>query len=273
MEQVLKLLSESCGVPITRELLTKDNRYYENDLVREWSGYMMLRPQSSLPLSTSFVHMEVIKTVVDKDKANAIFAEARKTDPVLEAFFAERHIPRYRDTDFSVYPKGTLGGALYEDYVAKGMNLDLADGLPVDNDYDFFMCRSLAIHDIEHILTGSQANEIGEIIPQYLRYGFTAKYLPPELAPMLNAPLYMVTLAHLSSAMLHTPEIFPVMMESVRRGWEIGRDVGPYMYVKYEDYYHMSIPDVRAALSIGHADDFDPSEASRLIRARNQLVA
>jgi ubiquinone biosynthesis protein Coq4 len=271
MEEVVRILSAAVGEPITKEFLFHNNRYYSDDLVREWLGYMLLRRHGHVPaLSAGMAHMEIIKDfAIDRTRANALFAEARKTDARLDAFLSARYTPKYHEIDFGAYAPGSFGAILYNNIVGQDLDLNLAQGKPFETDFEYFMFWGLSSHDIEHVLGGAQVNEIGELIPHMMRYGFLFQYLPAELAGMLSTPLYLVTMSHLVSAMIHTPDIFPTVMDTIARGWRIGRESGPYLYARFEDYFPLPITEARRALGIRNVEEVDTSQASASLLAQN----
>jgi ubiquinone biosynthesis protein Coq4 len=274
VEEVIRILSEAVGRPITQEFLFQNNRYYSNDLVREWLAYMMLRRRCHVPaLSASMAHMEIIKDfAIDQSRANQLFAETRRTDPRLHKFLSERYVPKYQEVDFARFAPGSFGRILYDNIAGKNLDLNLAAGRRFETDFEYFMFWGLSSHDIEHVLGGSQVNEVGELVPHMMRYGFLFQYLPAELAGMLSTPLYLVTMSHLMSAMIHTPNIFRTVMDTVARGWRIGSESGPYLYARFEDYFHLPIVEARRALGIRNVEEVDTSEASALLLAQNALA-
>jgi ubiquinone biosynthesis protein Coq4 len=103
-----------------------------------------------------------------------------------------------------------------------------------------------------------------------MRYGFSFRYLPAELAGLLSTSLYLITVSHLISGMLHTPNIFPALFAAISRGWTIGQTSGPYFFARFEDYFHLPIAEARQALEINNVVEADTSEASDVLLSQNR---
>ncbi len=273
MQRVIEILSEACGRPFDLAALFEGNRYLSDEKLREWAGYLLLRRAAEVPgLPVGMAHMQFMREVIDRERANALFAEARRSDPKLDAWFTERYVPRYGRHDFTQYAPGTFGGLVQQHLVLKDMTVDLSGDLPGETDFDFWMHRGLQTHDFEHILGGSQFNTVGEMLPHAMRYGFSFRYLPAELAGLLSTSLYLITISHLVSAMLHTPNIFATVFDRIQRGWLIGQTSGPYFLARFEDYFYLPIAEARRALDIRNVDEADTSSATDLLMAQTRVA-
>lgn len=273
MERVIQTLGEACGRPFDLAALFDGNRYLSDEALREWAGYLMLRRAAEVPgLEVGMAHMRFMRQHIDKDRANALFAEARRADPRLDAWMTERYVPRYGEHDFSRYAPGTFGGLVHEHVVKNDFKLDMSEGLACETDFDFWMLRGLQTHDFEHILGGSQFNIVGEMLPHTMRYGFSFRYLPAELAGLLSTSLYLITISHLVSAMLHTPDVFVTLFERIQRGWRIGQGSGPYFFARFEDYFALPIAEARAALEIREVDEVDTWPATERLLAQTRAA-
>jgi ubiquinone biosynthesis protein COQ4 len=274
LERVIQTLSEACGRPFDPAALFEGNPYLANESLREWAGYLMLRRAAEVPgLEVGMAHMRFLREVIDRDRANALFAEARRSDPRLNAWLTERHVPRYNAHDFTRYAPGTFGGLVHANIVQKNMKLDMTTPQMTDaTDFDFWMLRGLQTHDFEHILGGSQFNIVGEMLPHTMRYGFSFRYLPAELAGLLSTSLYLITISHLVSAMLHTPDIFATLFGRIQRGWQIGQTSGPYFFARFEDYFHLPIAEARRALDINNVDEADTAQATETLLAQTRAA-
>ena len=269
MEYVTSVLSEVLGEPFDPRRVYKDNRYLSNDKLREWVGFTMLRRAGQLPgIPLGMANMRIMAESMDRDRINALFAAAREQDPKLDACMRARHIPAYTADDFTDYPPGTFGALVHENVVKRNFQIDMTAGFQVETDAQYWRVRGLWTHDLEHILGGAQFNIVGEMLPHMMRYGFTFRHLPPELAGLLSTPLYMQTMSQLVSAMLHTPNIFVTLFNTIQRGWTIGQSSGPYFYARMEDYFHLPIEEARQALEIRNVVEVDTSEASEKLMAQ-----
>jgi ubiquinone biosynthesis protein Coq4 len=273
VEHVIRILGEACGRPFDPAALFAGNRYLSDEMLREWAGYLMLRRAAEVPgLPVGMAHMRFLRDALDRDRINALFVEARRADPRLDAWLAERYAPRYGLHDFSQYAAGTFGGLIHENVVLNNFQLDMTGDMPGETDFDFWMLRGLQTHDFEHILGGSQFNIVGEMLPHTMRFGFTFRYLPAELAGQLSTSLYLITISHLVSAMLHTPDIFVTLFERIQRGWLIGQSSEPYFFARFEDYFHLPIAEARRALGIRNVDEADTSRATDILLAQTKAA-
>jgi ubiquinone biosynthesis protein COQ4 len=266
MQHVLEMLSDACGPSFAPDTLFEGNRYLSNEKLRQWVAYLMLRRAGEVPgVPVGMIHMEIVKDCIDKDQVNALFAKARRTHPHLDRWLSERHVPHFDADALGHCPKGSFGKLVYENVVARNFDLDMSGHLPNETDMDFWMLRGLQTHDLEHILGGSQFNIVGEMLPHTMRYGFSFRHLPVELAALLSTPLYLLTISHLVSAMLHTPGAFSEVFGRIQKGWQIGQESGPYFFARFEDYLEMPLEEARQALGIRGVDDADTSAASQIV--------
>jgi len=273
MDRVIQILSQACGQTFDIDTHFKANRYLSNDQLREWAGYLMLRRAGEAPgVPVGMAHMQFLRETLDRDRINELFREARKTDPRLDAWLGERYVPRYDEAALQHFAPGTFGRLIHDNVVARNFKLDMSEHLPLETDLDFWMVRGLQTHDLEHILGGSQFNIIGEMLPHMMRYGFSFRYLPAELAGLLSTSLYLITMSHVMSAMLHTPNIFPTLFGRINQGWVIGQTSGPYFFARFEDYFHLPLAEARRALDINNVDEADTAEASQLLLSQNKAA-
>lgn len=273
MERVREILGEACGPTFDLDAHFRDNSYLSNEQLGEWMAYLMLRRVGEAPgVPVGMAHMKFLREVLDRDRINALFLEARKADARLDAWLSERYVPRYDEASLQHYAPGTFGRLIHENVVARNFKLDMSERHPRETDLDFWMVRGLQTHDFEHILGGSQFNIIGEMTPHMMRYGFSFRHLPAELAGLLSTSLYLITISHLVSGMLHTPNIFPTLFAAISRGWTIGQTSGPYFFARFEDYFHLPLAEARRALEINNVVEADTSAASALLLSQNRTA-
>ena len=76
-------------------------------------------------------------------------------------------------------------------------------------------------------------------------------YFGPEFAGEMNIISTFLTSCNLMRANLHYPKAVPAMLEAIRIGHEMGDNLKrPLFYVKWEDYFHNTIAEIREDLNI-----------------------
>jgi ubiquinone biosynthesis protein COQ4 len=269
VELIASMLSEGLRRPIDMASLTRTSPYLKHEKLCEWMGFMVLHRigdlEMSQPVDYATIHMKMMRELIDRDRINILFAEARRKDPELDAWFAKRELTNITPERLAECPPGSLGELFHRHVVAMGYDLDLGFNLPLNDDFDYWSIRALQIHDLEHLLGGGGFNVIGEMIPASTRWGNLFRHFEPELAGLLSVPTWLLFLGIQSSAMLYTPEVYPTLLGRFQRGWLIGQTSGPYFRARIEDVFHLPMAEARQALDINNVDDADTTAMSEVM--------
>jgi ubiquinone biosynthesis protein COQ4 len=219
------------------------------------------------PVEFAATHIRMIREIMDHDLVNELFAAERRKNPQLDAWFTARHVSTFTLDDLAQYEDGTLGGIYYRRLASMGatVELDLGVNMPTETDFQFWNVRGLQFHDLEHLLGGAGFNVVGEVMPATLRWGALFRHFSPELAGVLNTPTYLLNQGLMASAMLYTPEVYPILFNRMNQAWVIGQTSGPYFLERLEDYFHLPLPEARKALGINNVDDLDTAQMSEVM--------
>jgi ubiquinone biosynthesis protein COQ4 len=275
MQAITDLLSGACGRSVDVEFLIKESPYLKHEGLRDWLGYLMMRRVGEWEMANSVefagMHVRMMRTAFDHDRMNALFAAERATNPKLAAWLDARHVSTYTVKDLAAYPEGSFGAMFHRHVVRLGLNVDLGFNLPTNTDFDYWILRGLQFHDLEHLLGGGGFDPVGEIMPAVMRHASLLRHLSPELAGALNIPTFFLSQSQLSSCMLYTPAVYPVLFERFNQAWRVGWTSGPYFMGRFEDYFHLPLAEARRALEMNNVDELDTTAMGEVMLGR--LVA
>ena len=68
--------------------------------------------------------------------------------------------------------------------------------------------------------------------------------------------------------MLHYPEVWMTVVETIERGIEVGRESGPIFMARYEDVLHLPLKEAREALGVHGARFVDTSPQTAIYEER-----
>jgi ubiquinone biosynthesis protein COQ4 len=255
-------------VPQTTEssTLVSSSRYLNDPRLRNWvATHMLRRNGSDVPTPSDSIQLHMImREVQDIDRINALIAEERAKNPALDAWFAARFSSSFGREDLAQYGADTVGGIFYRQLVDNDLQVDIVPRFTPRNDYEYFQLRSGQVHDFEHILGGGGFDFIGELVPYYMRLTNLFVHLSPELAGELSAFSVLGSTRIITRAVLHYPQTWLTVQETVERGSKVGRESDPIYMMKYEDVFAMTPDDARGHLGIRGARMADTAAASAL---------
>ncbi|HQR03119.1 MAG: hypothetical protein JSR19_12900 [Proteobacteria bacterium] len=249
-------------------ILVSSSRYLNHPLMREALATAMLRRNGrerrvgwdSTPIVRAYRELR------DAGHINTLLAEERRINPQLDRWLEEKFIATYTRTDLEKYAAGTLGNIYFNHLVKMGFDIDLDPNLRRDRnwrpgtDLEYYETRAAQCHDFEHLMAGTGFDFLAEIPAFFMRIENAFRHFSPELAGELSAIHLLLILPMISRTMLHYPRAWPVVSEYMRRGMEIGRNSGPFLLARYEDLFHLTIPQVRKTLGIPPQQEVDNSE-------------
>lgn len=167
--------------------------------------------------------------------------KALQQDPACAALIAARHMaPAHDLAALLECPPDSLGYLYASHMQARGFRAEeLYESLPITSDASYVEARLSQTHDIWHIVTGFGVTEADEI-------GLQAFHLPQFPYPLA------VTL--LSSSMMSTlmlsPKDLPMLLEAIRRGWEMGQLAKPFFAQKWEDAWDKPLAQWQQELNV-----------------------
>jgi ubiquinone biosynthesis protein COQ4 len=163
-------------------------------------------------------------------------------DADCAALIAERYLADPHDLDKLLqYNPDSLGYIYAKQMKAKGFQAeDLYEGIEINSDASYVEARLSQTHDIWHIVTGFDTTPIDEIGLQ----AFHLSQFPYPLGVALLSSSMM-------STMLLDPEKLPMLLESIRQGWIMGKTVRPLFAQKWEEAWEKPLTQWREELGIG----------------------
>ena len=260
--------------------LPTSSRWLNDPRIREWVWFHSLRrndPQTSLIEGLAEM-VDAIDEVRDRERIEALIAEERRLNPVIDRWFEERFISTYTVEDLGRNPSGSLGRLLHDHIVALDLSLDLLTQRQADpewtptSDLDYFTLRSGQTHDFDHLIGECGFDSIGEVFPAGLRAGNLFAHLSPELAGELHSTTMFVTFPWLMRTMLHYPQIWNTVWDNFSHGHDVGRASPPLFTAKWEDVLHLSPAEARQELGVkGFRTAADNTSAS-LVFGEGRLI-
>jgi len=107
------------------------------------------------------------------------------------------------------------------------------------SDYSYLVYRMRKTHDIWHIVTGFDTSEAGEA-------GLIAFYYA-QLRTPLSRLIICLSFIHF---LLRYPSDMPKLMNSISRGWQLGKTAKPLIAVKWEEIFDQPLIQVQKDLKL-----------------------
>lgn len=244
--------------------LISSSPYLNEPRLREWVATAFLR-RSGKDMPTSFdTHRlyPILFEVLPLDRIEALFTQERQRWPELDRWFSEGFSSSFTIKDLLGYPPGSLGHQFGSYLADNNFEIDIVPRFEPKNQFEYYSLRSGQTHDLEHIVCGGGFDILGELVPYYARLSNVPRFLDPELVGYINAGQLLGSLRVLTRTGLHYQQSFPTALKALRHGMDVGEQSGPFFMAKYEDVFHLTVPEARAALGIRGAADLDSREAS-----------
>lgn len=264
MDEYSYLMGGINKVSTESSLLVSSSRYLNDARVRDWvATHLLRRNGADVPTPSDSIQLvQILREVQDIGHINALFAEERRKNPALDAWFKEGFISTFQIADLAHYGPETVGGIFHAQLTAHDLQIDLVPPHVPRNDFEYFQLRAGQTHDLEHILGGGGFDFIGELVPYYMRLTNLFVHLSPELAGELSAFSIFGSTRILTRAVLHYPQTWLVAQNAVERGARVGRLSAPIYSMRYEDVFGLTPDEAREALGIRGAEFVDTAEAS-----------
>lgn len=265
MEDTPYLLRGVRPVSTDSAVLVSSSRYLNNPRMREWvSTHYLRRSSKTHPTPSDMLSAgQIILECQDLDAIEDLITQERGRYPALDKWFSEGFVSTFTKPDLAQYDPDSVGGIFYRYLNDFGFEIDIIPRFEPTSQYLYYMLRSGQIHDFEHIVCGGSFDTIGELVPYYMRLANVPRFLSPRLAEQLNAAMAFGSVRIFMRTALHYHEAMPAALEAIQRGLAVGQRSGPMFMAKYEDVFHLTVPEARKALGVVGAVDVDTGEASR----------
>lgn len=235
-------------------LLNTNSRFLNNPYFRDTYAQIALRRNGPDVPSTYIIPMaaRAIGEVTDYAEFQKLIDAETQSNPEFAEWIDKRRYTVFDRDELGGHAPGTLGHAICELLNISGIEMELQlKGVEPANDIDYISKRRGTIHDIEHIVTGFDANACGEIAVVWQAIVSNAAYFTPALAHHMNAGLVFLSTATLQQYSLHYPRVFPTALDAVRQGIAMGQALRrPLLMEPWEDMLDLSLDSIAARLGI-----------------------
>jgi ubiquinone biosynthesis protein Coq4 len=165
-------------------------------------------------------------------------------DPALEALWQKRYCPaRYDVEELLALAPSTLGGAYARHMQARGLRPDYYDNEVPRHKLHYLRLRVHQTHDIWHTLTGFATDPAGEVGLQ----GFYFAQFTNGQAALIVAG------AILKSILARRYGELEQFVEAFCEGYRKGRRARPLLGVKWENFWQVTVADLRRRFDIESA--------------------
>lgn len=249
--------------PLTTEssILVSSSKYLNSARMRKVFADSGLRKNGwDVPLAYLVPEaIQAFEEVNDLAGTLQLIEDEKKKNAEFSAWLDARYLSKIRTEDLKDYRQGSLGAVLYEFAIKTGYDLDFLFNEPPKNDYEYLIKRIVQGHDITHMVTGLDPTPIGENALIMANYqSMSCHFSSPELAAELGKFGMFLLTTGLMQTTLHYPKVLPTYLEGVRIGMEMGKKLKkPLFYVRWEDYWDWTIPQIREELNIVGAPEND----------------
>jgi ubiquinone biosynthesis protein COQ4 len=251
------------SVPTASSVLVSSSKYLDNPVIRDWVATHTLRRDG--PDRVTYSDNYVLNRELARQRDDAWFSErveaARRRDPALDRWLAERFISKIRADDLKRCAAGSVGSE-YLAYITRlGIELNVGFKFDVKTHYDFFAMRHSQNHDFDHIATGGPFTLPTEMVPVWAMLANYFVHLDPEIAGAHHARTMLASTRFMPRAVLHYPASFPMFLESMAHGIRVGLASDPMYLYRYDDVLEMKPEAARKRLGVRKVVEIDPLRA------------
>jgi ubiquinone biosynthesis protein COQ4 len=238
--------------PVQSSVLISNSKYLNNPYYRDaYVQHALRRHGHDLPHTYGIPMMvRAVNEMTDYPAAIQMIAEEKTKNREFADWLDARRVHTYRAEDLAGYAEGTLGARIRA-FLAEGYDMEFMHKADVTSDFDYMVKRRVAVHDLEHIVSGFGPNNAGEQALSMANVATAAHYFSPDLAQFVNAFNVWVTSTSYNRNSLHYPATMPVMLEAMQRGIEFGRALKkPLFMVNWEDYLDWTLEAIAGELGV-----------------------
>lgn len=264
MDDTPYLMRGLTAVKTQSSTLVSSSDFLNEPRLRDWvATHFLRRSGKDVPTTSDAykLHM-ILKDVQDQEQIEELFTKERSRSPELDRWMSEGFVSTYGKDELLANPPGSLGYTFGRYLSDNGFEVDIVPRFVPKTQYEFYALRSGQTHDLEHIVCGGGFDILGELIPYYMRLSNVPRFLSPELAGAVNAMQLFGSTRIMMRTGLHYPQSYPIALQAAQCGLRVGQASGPIFMARYEDVFHLPIPEAREALGIREAFDLDTREAS-----------
>ena len=121
-------------------VLVSSSKYLNDARVRDWVATQLLRKNGSdIPTPSDSIQLVMIlREVQDIDHINALFAQERRNNPELDAWFNEGFSSNFTLDDLKDYGPDTVGGIFYTQLSDNSLDVNIVPLFEPQNDFEYY---------------------------------------------------------------------------------------------------------------------------------------
>jgi ubiquinone biosynthesis protein COQ4 len=234
--------------------LISSSPYLNNAHLRDMMGQEMLRRNGPDLPNTAYIP-DVVKMMMEYEdwgRIVTLIETEKQRLPAFKAWLDGRQISLFTPEELSGAEPGTLRHVIWDFVTNSGMNMDFFyQGMAIESDLDFLMKERSITHDIEHMITGFEANHAGEIALLKANERALFNYFVPEFAAFINRTgSFLLSKSKLRCGLFY-PECYKVELEAEEIGIAQGKKwKQPLFIIPYRDYLDWKVVDIREEFEI-----------------------
>lgn len=237
--------------PAASSVLLSTSRFLNNPRFRDVYAQMGLK-RDGHDLPPAFLIPEVNRAIaeeMDMARLEELLAAERERLPEFAAWLDERYLSNWNKIDLSACAEDSVGARIRRFIETSGFEIDFMFREAPKSDFEFLLKRRVQNHDIEHLITGLDSSQVGEIALIVANTVAVFNYFQPEFANMLSLqPMFLASTSLMRMA-CHYPQAVPAMLEGFAIGHAIGsRQARPLFMIRWEDWIDRPCHEARQAL-------------------------
>lgn len=216
------------------------------DVASAVRAYLLMVKQPNVT-NTLELEQTMVKLATPADIEAAI--GALRNHPRGRAMLDSRVLPKLPSpAELASIPSGTLGHGYHSYMTQYQLSPDYYPSIDLTNDLQYFRLRMYQVHDFIHVLTGYQADYVGEIGI----VGFTMAQLDRHFGHpgRILAFSTMLTTGMFLHGAVFAAETLPTFLTTFAEGWQRGQAAKSLFDVPWEEKLDQPLDALRASYEI-----------------------
>lgn len=234
--------------------LTSASRYLNNAAMREITAQEMLRRNGPDITPTAFIAEAnaLLLELEDWPRIFALFEQEKARLPQFRDWCEGRRLAQFSLEELAGGEPGTLRATIHDFLVATGYQLDFFfQGMEIKTDADFLFRQRALTHDIEHMISGFEANSAGEVALATAQTRAFYNYFTPEFAAFVDRLQNYLGAAKMTRSNFYYPEAAKAHNDALDIGAAQGRKWKyPLLMAPYHDMLDWRMEEIREELGI-----------------------
>lgn len=239
--------------PLASSILTSTSRFLNNPRMRDVYAQMGLK-RDGHDLPPAYLIPELDRAIAeefDQSHLEALLAAEKARLPEFADWLDARFVSNWDDMDLFDCPKGTVGAKICGFLHQTPFDVDFMFRDIPASDLGYLQKRRVQNHDIEHLITGFDPSQVGEIALIVANTVAIHAYFEPELAGALTFQPMTLVSTSVMRMNCHYPNVVPAMLEGIALGQAVGaRQPRPLFMIRWEDWLDTPLEDARRSLCL-----------------------